>query len=107
MPRTPKTSSNKSANKRAGASDKATRAGLIDAIEQDVQLTVEQAEDATKRAVHKAAVALGIATGQTPGASAPAKSRPARATPAAPPKSRPAPPPKPAVRATPRKPPKR
>jgi hypothetical protein len=35
--------------------------GIVGAITQDVELTIEQAEDAAKKAARKAAVTLGIA----------------------------------------------
>ncbi len=41
--------------------------GIGSAIAQDVELTIEQAEDAAKKAAHAAAVALGLASDKESG----------------------------------------
>jgi len=48
-------------SKKRGAETKSASGGIVDAMTQDIELTIEQAEDAAKKAAHKAAVTLGIA----------------------------------------------
>jgi hypothetical protein len=49
-----------------GTQSRSTAGGIVGAMTQDLELTVEQAEEATKKAAHKAAIALGIASGGAP-----------------------------------------
>jgi hypothetical protein len=43
-----------------------TGGGVAAAVAQDLELTVEQAEEGVKKAAHKAAVALGLSSGEKP-----------------------------------------
>jgi len=53
----------KRSNKR-GAETKSAAGGVVGAMTQDIELTVEEAEEAAKKVVRAAASALGIATGE-------------------------------------------
>jgi hypothetical protein len=43
-----------------------TGGGIASAVAQDLELTVEQAEEGVKKAAHAAAVALGLSSGEKP-----------------------------------------
>jgi hypothetical protein len=51
------------------------RRGIVGAATQDLELTIEQAEEAAKRAAHKAAVALGLAHDEGPTEESPSDDR--------------------------------
>jgi hypothetical protein len=53
-------------SKSSDENDTDTGGGIASAIVQDVELTIEQAEDAAKRAAHAAAVALGLSKDEAP-----------------------------------------
>jgi hypothetical protein len=65
---------------KSGKESKSTAGGVVGAVAQDIELTVEQAEEATKKAAHKAAVALGIASDEQ-ASGPPSKARAASAKP--------------------------
>jgi hypothetical protein len=55
----------KRSNKR-DADTSETGGGVAAAVAQDLELTVEQAEEGVKKAAHAAAVALGLSSGENP-----------------------------------------
>jgi hypothetical protein len=69
------------------ADDETTGGGIVGAMAQDIELTVKQAEEAAKKAAHKAAVALGIAGEEEPAATPSSEEPIGAAEPAAPPES--------------------
>ena len=53
--------------------------GIVEAATQDIELTIEQAEEAAKKAAHSAGVALGLTRDDTPSADRSSKKAPASA----------------------------